>query len=318
MYGPRKIRLVDVPEPKLRGPDEIIFQVELACLCGSDLVYFENDYPEFPPVVGHSLHEMIGRVKETSGTRFQPGDRVLCVPVNQEGLFERFGVSQDRAIPLDPRPSPDEALLAQPLGTVLYALRKLPNLLGLDVAVVGQGPIGQLFNLALRNLGARQIIAIDLLESRLAVSPQTGANVVVNASRQDPAAAVKEATGGAMADVVIEAVGHRDLALNLCVELCRREGKVVFFGVPPAVVNSVNAFALWRKNVTVVASVNPDFAIDFPLAMRWIAEKRVDVRPVITHRFKLAEIQKAFDVFSERRDGALKVFVEFPALESRL
>jgi threonine dehydrogenase-like Zn-dependent dehydrogenase len=227
IYAPGKIRLIDVPEPKLAkqppdGDGQIIFQPELGCLCGSDLLFFEADYPEYPPVIGHSLHEMIGTVVDTNGSRFRSGERVLCVPVNQEGLFERFCVSQQRAIPLDPRAGDDHALLAQPLGTVLYALKKLPNLLDLDVAVVGQGPIGQLFNAALRNLGAREIIAIDRLESRLKTSPRMGATRVINGAEHDPVAAVKEITGGAGADVVIEAVGHREQALNLCVDLCRK------------------------------------------------------------------------------------------------
>lgn len=313
IHAPRKVRLIEVPEPKLEGPGEIIFQVELACLCGSDLLYFENDYPEFPPVVGHSLHEMTGTVVATSGTRFRPGDRVLTVPLNQEGLFERFRVSEQRAIPLDPRPPEAEALLAQPLGTVIYALKKLPPIIDLDVVVVGQGPIGHLFNLALRNLGARQIIAIDPLEQRLAASARTGATSVVLSSQQNPVKVVSDLTGGNMADLVIEAVGHRDQALNLCIELCRREGKIVFFGVPTAKVDNLNGYALWRKNISLVTSVNPDFERDFPLAMRWIAERRVDVSPLITHRFPLAEIQHAFDVFFERREGALKVFLDFPA-----
>ena len=70
IYAPRKVRLIDVPEPALDERNgsaaEIIFQPELACLCGSDLLFFEADYPEYPPVVGHSLHEMIGTVTETS------------------------------------------------------------------------------------------------------------------------------------------------------------------------------------------------------------------------------------------------------------
>lgn len=318
IYAPGKIRMIDVPEPKLasrptEGDAQIIFQPELGCLCGSDLLYFEADYPEYPPVVGHSLHEMIGTVVDTNGSRFRPGERVLCVPVNQEGLFERFSVSQQRAIPLDPRASDDHALLAQPLGTILFALKKLPNLLDLDVAVVGQGPIGQLFCAALRNLGAREIIAIDRLESRLKTSPRMGATRLVNGAEQDPVAAVREITGGAGADIVIEAVGHREQTLNLCTELCRKGGRILYFGVPTAVIDGVRWREVMLKNITIHASINPDFARDFPLAMRWIAEKRIDVAPVITHRFPVAEIQAAFELFHQRRDGSLKVFIDFPA-----
>jgi threonine dehydrogenase-like Zn-dependent dehydrogenase len=332
IYAPCKIRLVDVPEQTLDGPPEesavaggysagmaaaaggdIIFQPELACLCGSDLLYFERDYPEFPVKIGHSLHEMTGTVIDTNGTRFKRGDRVLCVPVEQRGLYERYRVSEERAIPLDPRRPEEQALLAQPLGTVIYALKKIPHLIDLDVVVVGQGPIGQLFNLALRNVGARQIIGIDLLESRLRSSPRCGATATIDASREDAVQAVSRMTGGRLADLVIEAVGHREQTLNMCADLCRRDGRILFFGVPPERIDGVRWMEVFRKNITVHTSVNPDFARDFPLAMRWISEGRIDVSPVITHHFPLREIQTAFETFRERRDGALKVFVEFPS-----
>ncbi len=313
IYAPEKIRLIDVPEMTLDRPGEILFQVELACLCGSDLLFFEGTYPEFLIETGHSLHEMIGTVVDTTGERFRRGDRVLCVPINQRGLFERFAVTEQRAIPLDPRIPEDHALIAQPLGTVIYALRKLPNLIDQNVAIVGQGPIGQLFTAAVRNLGAREIIAIDLLESRLKVSPTMGATAVVNASQEDPAEATRRILNGHLADVVIEAVGHREQALNLCSDLCRKFGSILFFGVPRKQVDEVRWYDLFRKNLTVYTSVEPDFTRDFPLAMRWIAEGRLNVAPVITHRFPLAEIQMAFDTFRQRRDGALKVFVDFPA-----
>ena len=66
------------------------------------------------------------------------------------------------------------------------------------------------------------------------------------------------------------------------------------------------------KNITIHASINPDFKRDFPLAMRWIAEKRVDVSPIITHRFPVTDIQAAFELFHQRCDGSLKVFIDYP------
>lgn len=319
IYAPGKIRLIDVPEPEL-SPDsrgEIIFQVELACLCGSDLLFFDGDYPEFPPVLGHSLHEMTGTVVATSGEKFKVGDRVLCVPVNQEGLFERFVVSEERAIPLDPRPDEPQALLAQPLGTVIFALKKLPNLIDLDVAIVGQGPIGQLFTACVRNLGARHIIGIDRLNSRLKTSPKMGATAVVNSAEEDPIAAVERITGGTLPDVVIEAVGHREQCLELCTDLCRYGGRLLYFGVSEARLQNVAWRKVMLKNLTVHTSINPDFRRDFPLAMKWINEGRVDVSPIITHRLPLEDIQTAFDLFKHRREGALKVFIDFPAGKSR-
>ncbi|MBM3997935.1 MAG: zinc-binding dehydrogenase [Planctomycetes bacterium] len=316
---PRTIRLIDIPEPEL-GPrpsdpeamGEILFQPELGCLCGSDLPYFEGQSPEFPCEVGQSLHEIIGRVVATNGTRHRPGDRVLCVPVSHLGLFERFRVSQHRAIPIDPRATDDEALLAQPLGTVLCAMRKLPNILNWNVVVVGQGPMGQLFNAVLSRLGAREIIAVDRIPERLAVSRKMGATAVVDARSEDPVLAVKEQTDGKMADLVVEVVGHKDQVFNLCIDLCRDFGHILFFGVPPTTIDGLHWRRLFWRNIGVTTSLGPDFTIDFPLAMRWVAERRIDVTPLVTHRFPVSKIQEAFETFVDRRDGAIKVLVDFP------
>jgi threonine dehydrogenase-like Zn-dependent dehydrogenase len=308
-----KIELVDIPEATLDGePGQILFEPHLGCLCGSDLPYFDSSHKEYPLPVGYSLHEMIGVVAATTGNRFKPGDRVLAVPIKQRGLYERYALSETRAIPLDPRKPPEQALLAQPLGTVIFALKKLPQVLDQVVAVVGQGPIGQMFNVCLRNLGASEIIAIDRLESRLALSAQMGATAVVNNAKQDPVEEVRRITGGGLADVVIEAVGHDELALDLCIELCAKYGRILSFGVPPDHVDGLPWRELFVRNITVHTSVDPDFTKDFPLAMRWISEGRVDLSKLLTHRFKLAQIQTAFETFRDRRDGAQKVLVDFP------
>jgi threonine dehydrogenase-like Zn-dependent dehydrogenase len=317
IYAPRKIKLIDVPDdaPGGRnvtdGDGQIVFQPELACLCGSDLLFFEGDYPEYQPEVGQSLHEMIGRVVQSDCSRFQQGQRVLCVPVDHFGFYERFRVSQSRAIPLNPRISDDEALLAQPLGTVLFGLKKLPSLLDKDVVVLGQGPIGQLFCAAASNLGAREIIAVDVLDDRLAVSPGMRATATINSAKQDLADAVRQITGGQLADVVIEAVGHREQRLGDCFDVVRPGGDILFFGVPTKRIDDVPWRVVFDKNASIHHSIGPSFERDFPLAMRWIAEGRLDVSPLITHHFPLDEIQQAFDTFAERRDGALKVFVDF-------
>jgi threonine dehydrogenase-like Zn-dependent dehydrogenase len=317
--APHRVELIEIPEPELTGPGQILFQPELTCLCGSDLPYFDGQYRTEPHQVGHSLHEMVGTVVDTTGARFSPGERVLAVPVNQVGLFERFVLSEQRAIPLDPRPAEEHALLAQPLGTALFALRKLPSLWGKTVVVVGQGPMGQIFNAALKGSGAKRIIGIDRLEARTAISPQMGAtDAFCCASDEDAVSAVEQATDGTMADVVIEAVGHKDFALNACIGLCRYGGEILTFGVPHKTVDGLRWYDLMLKNLTLYTSLNPDFAVDFPLAMQLIAEQRIDLRPLITHRFPLAQIQTAFETFYEKRDGAQKVLVEFPALQKHM
>jgi threonine dehydrogenase-like Zn-dependent dehydrogenase len=322
MYAPGKIRLIDIPEPTLADvpPDgisgQIIFQPETTCLCGSDLPYF-NGWDEWPIEVGHSLHEMIGTVTATNGRKWKVGDRVLAVPVGQQGLFERYVLNENQAISIATNIPEEHALMAQPLGTAIFALKKLPNLLDVDVAIVGQGPMGQLMNAALRNMGARHIIGIDLLESRLQVSPRMGATETVCNSDEDPVEAIRKILGGNLPDIVIECVGHANQQLNHCIDLCRQGGQLLCFGVPPKLVNGLRWRDLFFKNVTVHTSVGPDFGRDFPLAMQWIGEGRVDVSPIITHRFPLSQLQQAFELFRDRRDGAIKVIVDFPAKTNR-
>jgi threonine dehydrogenase-like Zn-dependent dehydrogenase len=322
-YFPAKHRidLVEAPEPVLEprpsgapGPGQIIFQPEVSCLCGSDLPYFNAEAPEYPNrVIGHSLHEMVGTVTATNGTKFRPGEKVLAVPVHQMGLFERYVVSEARAIPVDTRIPFNRAFLAQPLGTVIYALKKLPQVLDKDVAVVGQGPIGQMYCALLSMMGAREVIALDKLDSRLALSPKMGATATINVDKTDAVAEVSKITGGAMVDIVIEAVGHADHAFNTCLSLVKHAGRMLYFGVPPETIDGIRWRALLIKNITIHTSVDPDFTRDFPLAMRWLAEGRLDLTPLVTHTYPLREIQTAYETFRDRRDGAQKVVIEFPA-----
>lgn len=318
MYAPGQIRLIEAPEPSLASKPpagctgQIVFQPETTCLCGSDLPYF-NGSDEWPIERGHSLHEMIGTVTATNGQRWKAGERVLAVPVAQQGLMERFILDENRAIRIATNVPEEQALMAQPLGTAIYALKKLPVILDQDVVVVGQGPMGQLMNASLRNLGARHIIGIDLLPSRLAMSRKMGATATVCNAETNPVAAVRELLNGELPDIVIECVGHANQQLNLCAELCKPHGRLLYFGVPPEIIDGIRWRDLFSKNITVHTSLNPDFRRDFPLAMQWIGEGRINVGPLITHRFPLRDLQTAFEVFRDKRDGAQKVIVEFPA-----
>ena len=317
----RQVELVQIDEPQLpssdMSPGQIIFQPEMTCLCGSDLPFFDGDFEghpiEYPQPVGMSLHEMVGTVIDTNGERWKPGTRVLAVPVGQLGLFERFVLSEDRVVALAPGLSDEMAMLAQPFGTVVHALKKLPNMINRDVVVLGQGPIGQMFNTGLRNMGARRIIGIDPLESRLKFSRTMGATDTICAKGADAVEQVREILSGDLPEIVIEAVGHRGQALNDAIELTRSFGKILYFGVPANTIDGVKLRAALFKNLVITTSIHPDFERTFPLAMQWIAEGRVNLKPLITHRFQLAQIQQAFDTFRDRIDGAQKVLVEFPS-----
>ena len=319
IYESKHIRLIDVPAPTRAevGDGQILFQPELTCLCGSDLPYFEIDAsdPLYQPSLGHSLHEMIGTVVDTTGERFKPGERLLCIPDDQRGLWQRFWRSESYAHPIAPGLSDEQAVLSQPLSTVVRALRKLDPLFGKTVAVVGQGPMGLLFSAAATALGAQQVIGLDLVDDRLKVSPHMGATATINPTVTDAVEAVADLTGGDMADLVVYVVRHNGQALALCADLLGDSGDLLHFSLPGELMSLRTMATIFRKNARIITSWNPSFDLDIPQAMRWIAHGTIDVAPMITHRYPIEKIQDAFDLFYNRKDGAIKVFVEFPAYD---
>ena len=319
MPAPRRVELVDIPLDRAHvsaRPDEpkVLVRPVLACLCGSDLLYFEGDYPEYRPRLGQSLHEMIARVEESQSDAWQPGDRVLALPEAHFGFYERFWVAADRLLRVPAELRPEHAVIAQPLGTVLFAVRKLPPLLGKTVLVLGQGPIGLLWSMVLRRLGARSILAVDPVPERRQAARAAGAAAAWDPQDERLQERVFEATGSTGPDLVVEAVGHRETVLREAIDWVRPGGTVLMFGVPCQTLDAFPLRTWFLKNVRLVASVDSRLHGDFGLAMQWIAEGRIDVEQLLTHRFALADVQEAFDLFASRRDGALKVLLDLEVL----
>jgi len=307
-----RIELVQAEDSRRPLADgEVIVALETGCLCGSDIPYFSEPQERYPLPVGLSLHEIIGRVIDSASRAFQVGDRVLAMPLGLRGLFEHLTIADDRLVRIEAGMSNDAAVLAQPMATVLSALSKLPGLIGATVIVVGQGPIGLLFNACLSSLGAQRIIGIDVLEARVAKSCECGATDAICARGGDAVEAVRRLTGGAMADLVVEAVGHEEQAFNLCVELCRDGGRLLYFGVPPETLHDVAWNAAFRKSLTIHMSVPDDLRPFVKIALRSIRQGRIDPSRLMTHRYPFADLQRAFEAYRDRRDGVLKVLLDF-------
>jgi threonine dehydrogenase-like Zn-dependent dehydrogenase len=311
IMGLGRIELVDAGRQRPLADGEVIVAPETACLCGSDIPYFSETQERYPLAVGLSLHEIVGRVIDSSSRTFQAGDRVLAMPLGLRGLFEHLTIADDRLVRIEPGLDNDAAVLAQPMATVLSALSTVPGLIGSTVAIVGQGPIGLLFNACVSSLGAARIIGIDVLEPRAARGCEFGATDSICARRTDPVEAVRELTGGTMADLVVEAVGHQEQAFNLCIELCRDSGRLLYFGVPPERIHDVAWHTAFRKSLIVHTSVPADLRPFVRIAMRAIREGRIDPSLLITHRYPFANVQRAFEAYRDRLDGALKVMIDF-------
>jgi threonine dehydrogenase-like Zn-dependent dehydrogenase len=307
-----RIQLVDVVDLHAPQSGEVIVRAETGCLCGSDMPFFSETQPAYPLRVGLSLHELVGRVTSSSSPAFRAGDRVLAMPLGLLGCAEQLRLGADRLVPIDDALTNERAVLSQPMATVLSALSTIPNVVGLTVAVVGQGPIGLLFDACLSQLGAGRIVGVDVRDSRVERSCEFGATDVVVAREdgsRDAIARVSELTGGAMADLVVEAVGHEEQQFNLAAALARDKGRMLFFGIPPERVDAIALEAVVRKSLTIQTSVPDDLRPFVRIAQRTIKHGRIDVSRLVTHRFPFGQIQEAFETYRDRR--GLKVLVDF-------
>lgn len=315
VVAPRQIEIIetDAPDISQRPAGSVIVKTHKASLCGSDMPMFALDFgPEnYPLTPGLFTHECIGTVTASRSDHFKEGDEVLAIPRGAGGYADYYTSDETSTVPLPAFEQKDHILMAQPLGTLVCACRKLPSLINQDVVIVGQGSIGLLLSHLVSNLGAKTVIAVDLLDYRLAVSKQMRATHTINASTENPVAAIADITEGRMADVVFEVVGHQTRTVNDCLHLAKHNGTVLAFGVPDEPVYDFDFATFFRKNLRFISSVGPEAHIDYALAIDMIAQGRVNVAPIITHHLTFDDAQRGYELSLDKQDGAIKVVFDF-------
>jgi L-iditol 2-dehydrogenase len=312
--GVGRVVCEDVPLPPI-ADGEILVRTVYASICGSDLHVVFLDAPPEPGPAGYPGHESVGEVVESRCPGFAPGDCVLTVPHAVAGrCLAEFQALPGAACVRLPATAPlSHLLMAQQLGTVVYALRGHPlDLVGRDAAVIGQGSAGAFFTFLLRRAGAARVLVSDKSPARLAYSRQLGADLAVDAA--DFRSAVLEATGGQGAGLVVEAVGSRE-TFPLSLELAAAGGTVVWFGLPEGTGDYAFSFdQFFRRRLTAYSTFGaqgePGLE-SFRYAVRMIADGAIDVAPLLSHMLPIEEVEEAFRIAHDRTDNALKVSIKF-------
>lgn len=236
-----------------------------------------------------------------------PNVRFMATPP-VDGAFTEFVVMpQDFVFPLPDHVSLEEGAMIEPLSVGVYAVHRSGLRAGQDVAVLGAGPIGLVTLQAARAAGAGAITVVDLDAHRLEVAASMGATATVDASRDDPRSRILELTGGRGVDLVFEAAGSPRTAA-MAVHLARRGGRVAVIGLPPEDNCPFPLVAAMAKEVDIVTVFR--YANVYPAAIALVAEGRVNVKDLITHRFTLEEAERALQLSDRREDGVVKALVE--------
>lgn len=326
LVEPGRLEVEDVAFRELRE-DEVLVRNTLAAICGSDVHRVRAESPFFrdmrdhpyPCPAGYPGHEGVGEVVESRSARFSPGDFVLTVPNHAYmASFARYQTIGDRfLLPLERTGAPTVPLMAQQLGTVVFALKRFwpePVRPGLTAAVVGVGSAGLLFLQMLRHLGFEKTVAVDLEPGRLAVARSLGADATAHVPGQSAEEVVMELTGGAGADLVVEAAGT-DGAREHAMRMVGQHGRLGFFGMPEDYEMRIPYAHLFVRNAQLVnavggAQLEPGLA-SFRTALELIRNGSVRVDDQITHTFGIKNIADAFDLAHTRRDDVVKIAIAF-------
>lgn len=328
LHGPGDVRVESIPRPAPTD-GQVSLRMRSVGLCGSDLHHYREgttggEVHSEPFVLGHEIaaevpEEGADRLGLEAGTlvAVDPahpcgtcewclrGHHNLCPNVEFKGavghpggLAERIHVHPHQAIPVPDAIGPDAAALLEPLGVAIHAVDLADIELMDTVAVLGAGPIGLLIAQVVQAAGAGVCVVVDPLPYRTEVAEQLGADRV--ATHRD---AIEAWTDGRGVDVVIEATNAPE-GFEHAVESVRIGGQVVLVGIPEGNEYGLTAAPARRKGVTVKFCRRMGEV--YERAIRLVTTGRVDLTPIVTHRFPLERASEALAMQARYDDEVVK------------
>ena len=338
---PGKIILDEKPIPKV-GPGDALIKVTMTTICGTDVHILKGEYPVKPGLtIGH---EPVGKIIELGEavSGYEVGQRVIAGAITPCGqCFScldghhsqcggeamggwRFGNTIDGCqaeyllvpnaqanLSLIPDDLSDEQVLMCPdiMSTGFGGAESANIKIGDTVAVFAQGPIGLCATAGASLRGATKIIVVDGISERLAVSKKLGAHHTINFNDEDPVKAIMRLTQGRGVDVAIEALGTQQ-TFESCLNVLKPAGTLSSLGVYSGKLTMpLESIAAGLGDHKIITTLCPGGKERMRRLMSVIASGRIDLKPMVTHRFKLDDIEAAYDLFANQRDGVMKIAI---------
>ncbi|MBP2233317.1 threonine dehydrogenase-like Zn-dependent dehydrogenase [Azospirillum agricola] len=344
---PGRIVLDDKPVPDV-GPLDALLRVTTTTICGTDVHILKGEYPVRRGLtVGHEPVGVIEKLG-SAVTGYREGQRVIAGAITpsghsnaslsgchaQDGCGTRHGwkpiggwkfgnsidgcqaeyvLVPDAMANLAPVPdvlSDEEVLMCPDILSTGFAGAEKGNIrIGDTVAVFAQGPIGLCATAGARLKGAATIIGVDTLPERLAMARRMGADHAVDFRRTDPVEEILRLTDGRGVDVAIEALGTQ-ATFEACLKVLRPGGTLSSLGVYSGDLRiPLGPFAAGLGDHTIATTLCPGGKERMRRLLAVVASGRVDLKPLVTHRFTLDAIEQAYELFAHQRDGVLKVAI---------
>ncbi|WP_159721403.1 galactitol-1-phosphate 5-dehydrogenase [Enterococcus sp. CSURQ0835] len=331
--------IAELEQPSLKA-NEVLVKVEAAGICGSDIHKMQSGWKYgFPMVMGHEFSGVITAVG-TKVTQSQIGDRVVVVPFmpcnqcvyckagkfqlcehyqmigsQRYGGFEQFAVvPATNVLKISPKISFEEAAMIEPLAVAAHAVMGLDPQLGDTVVIFGLGTIGILVLQWLQLAGVKKIIGIDIDPAKLAVAKKFGVTETINPQSEPLEQRVLALTDQLGADLVLECAGS-PLTEEEALLVLRKGGKLGYLGIAYAdILLHQQAFEnIFRREYTIQGFWN-SYSAPFPgnewrNAIAFIEQGKIKLKPLISHRFGLDQIQQAFDLTVNKTESYNKVML---------
>ncbi len=344
---PGRIVLDEKPVPDV-GPLDALIRVTTTTICGTDVHILKGEYPVAKGLtIGHEPVGVIEKLgSAVSG--YAEGQRVIAGAITPSGHsyasldgcgsqcgagtkhgFKamggwRFGntidgcqaeyvLVPDAMANLAPVPDglTDEQVLMCPdiMSTGFSGAESGQIRIGDTVAIFAQGPIGLCATAGAKLKGATRIIAVDTVPARLEMARKMGADLVVDYKKVDPVDEIMRITDGRGVDVAIEALGTQQ-TFESALRVLRPGGTLSSLGVYSADLRiPLGPFSAGLGDNKIVTTLCPGGKERMRRLLNVVASGRVDLEPLVTHRFKLDQIEAAYDLFANQRDGVLKVAI---------
>jgi alcohol dehydrogenase len=344
---PGRIVLEDKRIPDV-GPLDALIKVTTTTICGTDIHILKGEYPVARGLtVGHEPVGIIAKLG-SAVQGYREGQRVIAGAITPSGWSNacqsgcgsqdgpgtahgwqaiggwKFGNTIDGCqaeyvlvpdamanLAAVPDELSDEQVLMCPdiMSTGFSGAERASIRIGDSVAVFAQGPIGLCATAGAKLSGATTVIGVDRLPNRLEMARRLGADHVIDSSRTDPVEEIMRLTAGRGVDVAIEALGTQ-ATFEACLRVLRPGGTLSSLGVYSSDLTiPMSAFAAGLGNHQIVTSLCPGGKERMRRLIAAIESGRVDLSAMVTHRFKLDDIEKAYDLFGHQRDGVLKVAI---------
>lgn len=337
--GRIEIQQRPIPEP---GPTDAVLRVTTTTICGTDVHILKGEYPVKPGlIIGHEPVGVIAKLGDAV-QGYQVGQRVIAgaiTPCGQchpclDGITSQCGGkamggwqlgntidgcqaeyvlipnAQANLTPVPDSLSDEQVLMCPDIMSTGFGGAESGGIrIGDTVVIFAQGPIGLCATAGAKLMGATRIIVVDGVAERLEIAKRLGADITINYRTQDPLEQIMAITAGKGVDVAIEALGTQQ-TFESCLRALKSGGTLSSLGVYSGKLSMpLDAIAAGLGDHKIITTLCPGGKERMRRLMEVVASGRVDLTAMVTHRFKLADIVAAYDLFSHQRDGVLKVAI---------